>query len=133
MSIIIVFILIAIFIGVPLLVYDKTIEISSKYTLTRFLVAWPLRLSTSLLACGFLIVLSFLPITIVVAIVGAVLSTLFNFSNEYVEYMVYGVLILNATWLIRGLVVTTVREFINDFTGKVGRKNQVRGSIKTIY
>ena len=123
MSIILVFFLVAIFIGIPVLVYDKTVEISSKYTLTRFLVAWPLRLSTSLLASGLLIVLSFLPITIVVAIVGAMLSTLLDFDNKYVEYMVYGVLILNATWIIRGVVLTTVKQFIDDISGKTERKS----------
>ena len=122
MTIILILFLIVLFIGVPILIYDRTVEISSKYPFTRFLIAWPLRLATSLLACGLMIVLSFLPITIVFAIVGVLLSDLFNFDDKYVEYIIYGVLILNATWLIRGIVVTTVKEFINDFTSKVGEK-----------
>lgn len=122
MTIILILLLVGLFIGVPILIYDRTVEISSKYPFTRFLIAWPLRLTTSLLACGLMIVLSFLPITIVSAVVGVILSELFNFDHKYVEYMVYGILMLNAAWLIRGIVVTTVKEFINDFTSKVGEK-----------
>ena len=118
MNIILVIIFVGLFIGVPLIIYDKTVEISSKYPFTKFLIAWPLRLATSLLACGFMIVISFLPITIVFTIVGVLLCDIFNFNDKYVEYIVYGVLILNATWLIRGIVLTTMKEFIKDFISK---------------
>jgi hypothetical protein len=118
MNIILIFFLVAIFIGIPVLVYDKTVEISSKYTLTRFLIAWPLRLGVNSLACGALIVLSALPIILVTTIIGVLLSTLFNFNDKHVEYIVYGVLILNAAWLIKEIVLSTVKQFIDDFTGK---------------
>lgn len=121
MNIILIIILVAIFIGIPVLVYDKTVEISSKYTFTRFLIAWPLRLGVNSLACGALIVLSALPIILVTTIVGVVLSLLFNFNEKYVEYIVYGVLMLNAAWLIKEIVFVTVKEFIDDFTGKTNK------------
>ena len=124
MTTVLVLFLVGFFIGIPILIYDKTVEISSKYTFTRFLIAWPLRLSSSLLAYGIMIVLSFLPITIVVAVIGVVLSELFNFSYKYAEYIVYGVLILNAIWLAKEIVLTTVKEFINDFTGKAEEKTK---------
>lgn len=116
MNIILIYFLVAIFIGIPVVVYSKTVEISSKYTFTRFLIAWPLRLGVNFLACGTLIVLSALPIILVTTIIGVVLSLLFNFNEKYVEYIVYGVLTLNAAWLIKEIVFATVKQFINDFT-----------------
>jgi len=55
-------------IAIPLYIYNKTIEISSKYTFTTFLIAWPLRLIQSCAICVGLILFSFLPVAVFLAI-----------------------------------------------------------------
>lgn len=132
MSIILFFFVVAIFIGVPIAIYDKTVEISSKYTFTRFLIAWPMRLGTAILGCGALIVLSFLPITIVTSIIGVILSILFKFDEKLVPYIVYGILMLNAVWLLREIVVTTIKQFIDDYTSTT-KKSLTSGNSLSRY
>ena len=92
-----------ILIAIPLYIYNKTIEISSKYTFTTFLIAWPLRLIQSCTICAGLILFSFLPVAVFLAITHTMVMIALNVSDDAsklilkLEFLAYFIFILNLT------------------------------------
>lgn len=107
-------VLLALVVAAPIYVYTKTVEISSKYTLTRFLIAWPLRFIASMITCLGLVAFSIIPIAVVISIIHAMIVMKLGFSEEtnnlilVSEFVAYFGFIFNLT------VVETVRNFVRE-------------------
>ena len=107
-------VLVGIFIGVPLYIYSKTVEISSKFTLTKFLIAWPLRIFMSLITCIGLTLFSFIPVLVVLAVVNVLSALIFNFPENTQKTILALEVILYLLFIINLTLVATVKNFIRE-------------------
>ena len=110
----IVSVLIGVFIGFPLYIYSKTVEISSKFTLTRFLVAWPLRMLMSFTTCIGLTLFSLIPALLVLAVINVVLVSIFNLSENMQKTTLALEITLYLLFIINLTLVATIKNFIRE-------------------
>ena len=109
---------IVLFIVIPFYIYNKTIEFSSRYTITTFLIAWPLRLLQSCIICTGLLLFSFIPVAVVIVIMHILVVLLFKLSHSNsnfllgLEFLIYFMYIVNIT------VVETLRNFAKEIRVK---------------
>ena len=106
--------LIGVFIGFPLYIYSKTVEISSKFTLTRFLIAWPLRILMSFATCIGLTLFSFIPVLLVLAVVNVLLTFIFNLPENTQKTILALEIILYLLFIINLTLVATIKNFIRE-------------------
>lgn len=107
-------ILVSFFVAAPIYAYHKVVEISSKYSLTTFLIAWPLRLIGSFITCAGLLLLSFIPVAIIAAIANTLIINQFHLSKHVGNLIINLEAILYVCFILNLTVGETVRNFIRE-------------------
>ena len=103
--------LIFLFIVIPCIIYSRVVEISRKYTLTKFLIAFPLVLITSVMGAALILVATIIPVLVFCLALNMTLVYVFKFTRDtltfisMIEFLCYIGYILNIT------VVNTIKNF----------------------
>lgn len=98
-------------IAIPVYLYYQVLRIASRYTLTRFLIAWPLAIIQAIIKGIGLIVLSLLSFLIFIIALNLILAYIFNLSDQVLGILFAIEFILYLGFILGFIIVDAVTYF----------------------
>ena len=96
---------------IPIFVYHKIVVVSKKYTLTKFLIAWPMAIVASIFRGFILLLVTFISFLVFIIALNMILYVGFKTSDAALDAVTMTELILYTIFLIRYSIVHTVLHF----------------------
>ena len=96
---------------IPIYLYYKVIRLARRYTLTRFLIAWPVAIIQSILKGIGLIVISLLSFLVFVIALNLILTYIFSLSDVALSILSTMELILYFAFILSFIIIDAVTYF----------------------
>jgi len=98
-------------IAIPVYIYYEILKLTSKYTLTRFLIAWPLAILSAIVKGIGLIILTFLSFFVFAVVLNLILTYVFSLSDLVLKIVSAIEFILYLGFIIGFIIVDAVTYF----------------------
>jgi hypothetical protein len=98
-------------IAIPVYLYYQVLKIASKYTLTRFLIAWPLAIISAIVKGIGLIILTLVSFSVFVIALNLILTYIFDLSDEVLGMIFVIEFIMYLGFILSFIIIDAVTYF----------------------
>lgn len=97
--------------AIPVYLYYQVLKVASRYTLTRFLIAWPLAIISAIAKGIGLIIFTLISFLVFVVALNLILTLIFNLSDEVLGILFVVEFVLYLGFILGFIIIDAVTYF----------------------